>query len=336
MYQRRAGEQPQPLVQFPPFCLSNVVLPLPVSLTGCGSPKAIAFDTTRCLGYTALVIQTIQTRDYLTELLTAYWFAPPVALWRAVELRVVAEERYERPLLDLGCGDGLIGRVLFGAGEYVDVGFDPWLEQLRQAARSGVYRHLDLANGHRLPYADDTFVTVFSNSVLEHISDVEPVVREVGRVLLPGGRFIFTVPSDSFRVLLDGYARRMESGDAQGAEGYASSVDGWLEHHHYHTPAEWQCLLGAAGMTLIKARYYIPGQVERLWDLLNMRYGVNRTRSAWGILVSPRLRPLGYQALLRRMVVQSLSRRWRPYYEMDVPLGEKGGGLLVVAHKNGG
>ena len=42
------------------------------------------------------------TRDYLTELLTTYWFAPPVALWRAVELRVAAEERYERPLLDLG------------------------------------------------------------------------------------------------------------------------------------------------------------------------------------------------------------------------------------------
>jgi hypothetical protein len=42
---------------------------------------------------------------------------------------------------------------------------------------------------------------------------------------------------------------------------------------------------------------------------------------------------LGYQDFLRRVVVQSLSRRWQPYYEMDVPLGEKGGGLLVVAQK---
>lgn len=277
-----------------------------------------------------------QMRDYLTESLTMYWFAPPVALWRAVELRVAAEERYERPLLDLGCGDGLIGRALFGTEECVDVGLDPWLEQLRQAARSSVYRHLDLGDGHRLPYSDDTFATVFSNSVLEHIPDVEPVLREVGRVLLPRGRFIFTVPSDSFRVLLDGYVRRMKSGDARGAEDYASSVDRWLEHHHYHTPVEWQRLLGVAGMTLIEARYYIPEQVERLWDLLNARYGVNRARSAWGILVSPRLRSLGYQALLRRMVVRSLARRWRPYYKMDVPPGEQGGGLLVVAQKADG
>ena len=306
------------------------------------------------------------TRDYLTELLTTYWFAPPVALWRAVELRVAAEERYERPLLDLGCGDGLIAQVLFGIENPVDVGFDPWLEQLRQAAQSGVYRHVDLADGHRLPYADGAFATVFSNSVLEHIPDVEPVVREVGRVLRcpeprpeprpepvegpvegpaactepsrsegqPGGHFIFTVPSDAFRSLLDGYIRAMEAGNVEKAERYAAGVDVWLEHHHYHTPEEWGDLLTAAGMRLVKARYYIPEEVERLWDRMNDRYGVGRPRSAWGTLVSPRLRPLGYQPLLRHFIVRTLSRRWRPYYEMDVPPGEKGGGLLVVARRN--
>ncbi|MEE8390636.1 MAG: class I SAM-dependent methyltransferase [Anaerolineae bacterium] len=273
------------------------------------------------------------TRNYLTELLTMYWFAPPVALWRAIELRVAAEERYERPMLDLGCGDGLIGRVLFGTGGGVDVGFDPWLEQLRQAARSGVYRHLDLADGHRLPYAGGVFATVFSNSVLEHIPDVGPVLRDVGRVLMPGGHFVFTVPSDAFHSLLDGYIRPMEAGNTEKAKWYAAAVDVCLEHHHYHTPEEWRELLSAAGMALVKARYYIPEEAERLWDRMNSRYGVNRSRSMWGILASPRLRSLGYQALLRRLVVRNLSRRWRSYYEMDVPPGEKGGGLLVIARR---
>jgi SAM-dependent methyltransferase len=276
------------------------------------------------------------TRDYLTELLTTYWFAPPVALWRAVELRVAAAERYERPLLDLGCGDGLIGQVLFGTQGYVDVGFDPWVAQLRQAARSDVYGHVDQANGDRLPYRDGAFATVFSNSVLEHIPDVAPVVREAGRVLRGGGHFIFTVPSDAFRDLLDGYVRRQDGGDVQGAEAYAASVDAWLEHHHYHTPAEWQGLLASAGMALLKAEYYVSVETERLWDRMNGRYGLRRRRSAWALLVSPRLRPLGYQALLRRVVVRSLSRRWRPYYEMDVPSGEKGGGLLIVARRESG
>ncbi len=272
-------------------------------------------------------------RDYLTELLTSYWFAPPVALWRAVELRVAAEERYERPLLDLGCGDGLIGRALFGATGGVDAGVDPWMAQLRRAARSGVYRHAVLADGYHLPYPDGAYATVFSNSVLEHIPDVELVVREVGRVLRPGGRFVFTVPSDAFRSLLDGYVSRLEDGDAQGAEEYASSVDSWLEHHHYHAPEAWADLLLTAGMEMITARYYVPEPVERLWDRMNSRYGLKRRRSAWRLLVSPRLRVLGYQAFLRRIVVWILSRRWRPYYEMNVPAGEKGGGLLVVGRK---
>ena len=143
------------------------------------------------------------TLDYLAELLTAYWFAPPVGLWRAVELRVAAEEQYERPLLDLGCGDGLVGQVLFGKEARADVGLDPWADQVRRAARTGVYRHLAVGDGHHLPYADGTFATVFSNSVLEHIPDVGMVVHEVGRVLRcpdpntgqAGGHFVFTVPS---------------------------------------------------------------------------------------------------------------------------------------------
>lgn len=273
------------------------------------------------------------TKDYLVELLTAYWFAPPVALWRAIELRAAGKLRYERPLLDLGCGDGLIGRVLFGPRGQVDVGLDPWMDQLRRAAKLDVYRRLDQGAGDALPYPDGCFSTVFSNSVLEHISDVKPVVHEITRVLRPKGRFIFTVPSDAFRRMLDGYVQRMESGDPEGAEAYASAVDERLEHHHYRTPREWETLLSDARMALLTAEYYIPQEVERFWDRMNHRYGIGRRPSPWRLLASPRLRRLGYQGLLRRLIVNRFSRRWRSYYEMDVQPGAKGGGLLVVAQR---
>lgn len=274
-------------------------------------------------------------RDYLIELLEAYWFAPPVALWRAIELRAASEPLQEsgRPLLDLGCGDGLIGEIAFRNLGGADVGLDPWVSQLRRARALDAYRHVDQADGHALPYAEASFATVFSNSVLEHIAEVESVLHEVRRVLRPGGHFVFTAPSDAFRRMLDGYATRIAAGDRAGAEAYAASVDDHLEHHHYYAPEEWRELLSGAELKLLRTEYYVPEQVERFWDRMNRRYGVGRRRSAWNLLASPRLRPLGYQHLLRRLIVKQLGKRWRSYYEMDVQPGKQGGGLLIVAER---
>lgn len=270
--------------------------------------------------------------DYLTELLNRYWFAPPVALWRAIELRTAAQERYEFPLLDLGCGDGLVAEAFFGDTSGVG-GVDLELDQLRQAVRRRIYQHVVLADAAHLPYRNGTFRTVFSNSVLEHIPAVEPVLTEVSRVLQSGGRFIFTVPSDAFPHLLDGWIRNAAQGDVQKAEEYVHWVNEWLAHYHYYSPSEWERLLARSRMKLRVARYYIPEKVERFWDRANWRYGLMRRWTLWRLLSSPRMRRLGFQLIVQRIVVHRLSRTWRPMYEQDVPLGEVGGGLLLVAER---
>ncbi|MEJ5311861.1 MAG: class I SAM-dependent methyltransferase [Anaerolineae bacterium] len=278
-------------------------------------------------------------RDYLTLALEQYWFAPPVALWRAIELRVLAAETFPRPVLDLGCGDGLIAQVLFAGEAPVDAGFDPWLNQVRKAPASGAYRHVQQALGDAMPYPDASFGTVFSNSVLEHIPNLDPVLREVTRVLRPGGRFLATVPSDMFRRMLAGYRERDAKGDRTGAETYAAAVDQRLEHHRYLTPTQWAKRLNLAGMQLLYTRYYIPGEVEALWDRANAEYGIHPTgepfhgKSYYRWLASPRLRKLGYQTLMRRWAVRTLGRRWRHAYAQDVLEGGVGGGLLVVGEK---
>ncbi len=273
-------------------------------------------------------------RDYLTLLLDRYWFAPPVALWRAVELRTVAEEDFPRPMLDLGCGDGLIAQVLFADETPIEAGFDPWLAQVRQAPASGAYARVQQALGDAMPYPDATFGCVFSNSVLEHIPDLAPVLAEVARVLRPGGRFIATVPSDAFRRLLAGYRERVEVADFDGAEAYARAVDARLEHHRYPSPAEWGEMLAEAGMRLARARYYIPAEVEVLWDRANATYGIHEHgQPLYRWLASPRLRKFGYQPFIRRWVVNQLGAHWRRAYELDVPPGGVGGGLVVVGEK---
>ena len=275
------------------------------------------------------------TRDYLTLLLYQYWFAPPVALWRAIELRMLAGEVFPRPILDLGCGDGLIAQVLFQGEPPVEAGFDPWLEQVRKAPATGVYVRVQQALGDAMPYPSGAFGSVLSNSVLEHIPDLDPVLREAARVLRPGGRVFFTVPSDAFRRLLAGYQDQIAAGDPQGAEAYAAEIDVWLEHHRYPSPEVWGTMLRRVGLRLIRADYYVPEEVMRLWDEANVTYGVRGSKGLplfrW--LVSPRLRGLGYQRWVRQWGVRSLSRRWRRAYTMEVSPGGVGGGLLVVGEK---
>ena len=48
-----------------------------------------------------------------------------------------------------------------------------------------------VADAETMPYADATFDLVVGHAVLHHIPDVELALREVLRVLKPGGRFVF-------------------------------------------------------------------------------------------------------------------------------------------------
>jgi SAM-dependent methyltransferase len=281
-------------------------------------------------------------RDFLSLLLDRYWFAPPVALWRAVELRTLAAETFTHPILDLGCGDGLIAQALFNGAASIEVGFDPWWDQVRKAPDCGVYRYVQQARGDAMPYpGGERFSTVFSNSVLEHIPRLAPVLSEVCRVLKPGGRLLITVPSDAFHRLLAGYQAHVAVGDLAGAEAYARRVDQRLEHYRYLTPQQWEERLACAGLRLVHYRYYIPAEVARLWDRANVTYGIvgdtNAPGRSWGHLyrwlASPRLRGWGYQSLVRALVVRRLGTRWRDAYNAEVPEGGIGAGLLVVGEK---
>jgi len=60
------------------------------------------------------------------------------------------------------------------------------------------YDHLSVISDlHQLPFADNTFDVVLSMQVLEHVQDPERAIREMHRVLRPGGKLCITLPQGS-------------------------------------------------------------------------------------------------------------------------------------------
>ncbi|RFD26686.1 SAM-dependent methyltransferase [Mycobacterium uberis] len=108
---------------------------------------------------------------------------------------VIAELPYDRAL-ELGCGTGffLLNLIQSGVARRGSV-TDLSPGMVKVATRNGQLLGLDVdgrvADAEGIPYDDNAFDLVVGHAVLHHIPDVELSLREVLRVLKPGGRFMF-------------------------------------------------------------------------------------------------------------------------------------------------
>jgi ubiquinone/menaquinone biosynthesis C-methylase UbiE len=102
-----------------------------------------------------------------------------------------------RHVLEIGCGAAQCARWLARAGARV-VGLDLSEAQLRHSraldTRTGTAVPVVAADATRLPFADSTFDSVCSAyGAVPFVADSDQVMREVARVLRPGGRWVFSV-----------------------------------------------------------------------------------------------------------------------------------------------
>jgi len=93
-------------------------------------------------------------------------------------------------VLDVGCGDGQIARMLAGAGAAV-CGIDPTWNQIRVATERGGGPAYLRAAADGLPFAEASFDAAVACLVFEHIDALDAAIGEVARVVRPGGRFAF-------------------------------------------------------------------------------------------------------------------------------------------------
>jgi SAM-dependent methyltransferase len=105
---------------------------------------------------------------------------------------VVEHLRGTRRVLDVGCGEGQVARQLASAGVEV-IGIDPSAPQIAMAhERSGGPRYAR-ASAEQLPVADQSVDAVLACLAFEHVGDLPAAVREIARVLVPGGRLLLLV-----------------------------------------------------------------------------------------------------------------------------------------------
>jgi SAM-dependent methyltransferase len=243
-----------------------------------------------------------------------------LAIERWFECEILSRQRFVPPVLDIGCGDGVFASVLFD--DPIDLGIDPDRRELENAGRNGGYRELLDCPGSAIPRPDESFNTIFSNSVLEHIPEIGPVLREAHRLLSPSGRFYVTVPSDQF----DHYSLTFQAlsglGLTEGAERFRLFFNRFWRHYHYFTPEGWSALFARHGFSVVAHQQYCPKNICLLNDFLAPFGGPSMVAKK----LTGRWIPV---KTLRRVYAPMLTRAIEPFLGVDPEL--RSGGILFFA-----
>jgi SAM-dependent methyltransferase len=174
-----------------------------------------------------------------------HWQPATEVFAAAVRANLASEVR----LLDLGCGrGGLVEQLAHDRAQMigVDPDFDSLVEHRLRMPRAQ-------ARSAQLPFASASFDLVLASWLLEHLETPTRDFCEVGRVLRPGGAFIFITPNGahplSFLNRLMGRLERTQGWLVSRLYGRAAA-DAFPAYYRANTRATLAVLAGAAHMDL--------------------------------------------------------------------------------------
>jgi ubiquinone/menaquinone biosynthesis C-methylase UbiE len=96
------------------------------------------------------------------------------ALWRANEAYALEKFNFDSSVLDVGCGFGEFAGVFFDS--QITMGIDISKKDILKAIKAGKYKRALEADARHLPFRNNSFKTIISISVLEHIKGVKKVL----------------------------------------------------------------------------------------------------------------------------------------------------------------
>jgi SAM-dependent methyltransferase len=90
-------------------------------------------------------------------------------------------------LLDIGCGHKPY-RDLFNVLEYIGIDIENEAHDQTSDAVDVIF------DGRKIPFDDQSFDSVFSSEVFEHVFHLEELIQESNRILKVGGKILITLP----------------------------------------------------------------------------------------------------------------------------------------------
>jgi SAM-dependent methyltransferase len=124
------------------------------------------------------------------------WESPAGRLrWERRVQMLGAHLRPGMTILEVGCGTGSFTRELARSGaEVVAIDVSPELLEIARANCSAPNVQYQIQNAYALSYSQGVFDSVVGSSVLHHL-EIEAAIRDMYRVLKPGGTIYFTEPN---------------------------------------------------------------------------------------------------------------------------------------------
>jgi SAM-dependent methyltransferase len=186
-------------------------------------------------------------------------------------------------ILDCACGRGFYLNMFRYVSDCKLVGLEldwPVIEKAKRNVGHLPGLMLNNANIYALPYADNTFDAVLLSEILEHIDQDVEGLREVYRVLKPGGVVAITVPNANYPFLWDPINKTLEAvfGTHIG-KGPLAGI--WANHVRLYTAEKLRSSVVTAGFKVEEERAFTHYSFPFIHNIV---YGLGKPLLESGVL----------------------------------------------------